>query len=365
MTATRLRPFSCVAAVSLAVLALVTACASTNVSEDAQEQARRSEDVTLVAFGSCAREDRTQEIWDSIVATRPDAFLFIGDNVYVDIPDVPDRREQFTDAYAELAAKPGWQELNRTTPVLATWDDHDFGKNDAGAEWELKEVAQEEFLDFFGVPADSPRRARKGVYHAETMGDAGRRVQVILLDTRYHRTPLREADPRPEGLGPYAPDRSEGATLLGEEQWVWLEQKLKEPAELRIVASSIQVVADEHGWECWGNLPAERERLYDLIESTGARGVMFISGDRHLIEISRDQGGPYPLWDFTSSGFNWGESEVEEPNRHRLGPVLREPNFGTIAVDWSTPDPTVTLTGHGLDGRALMRETFGLGDLAP
>ena len=43
-----------------------------------------------------------------------------------------------------------------------------------------------------------------------------------------------------------------------------------------------------------------------LIAETGASGVLFVSGDRHLMEISRDvtRNAPYPLWDFTSSGLN-------------------------------------------------------------
>jgi hypothetical protein len=71
------------------------------------------------------------------------------------------------------------------------------------------------------------------------------------------------------------------------------------------------------------------------------------------------------MWDFTSSGFNWGEEPVAEPNRYRVGPVLREPNFGTITVDWAADDPTVTLRGHGLDGQALLEQTLRLSGLAP
>ena len=40
--------------------------------------------------------------------------------------------------------------------------------------------------------------------------------------------------------------------MLGEEQWRWLGNLLREPADLRLLASSIQVVADGHGWEWCG-----------------------------------------------------------------------------------------------------------------
>ncbi len=321
--------------------------------------------VSRVAFGSCAREDRDQDIWSAIVDADPDLFLFAGDNVYVDLPEVPTRREEFTAAYAALGAKPGWLALQGTCPVLATWDDHDYGKDDAGVEWALKGVAQEAFLDFFGVPEGSPRRAREGVYHSSLHGPEGRRLQVILLDTRTHRTALTRNRGDRGGRGPYLAKDRPDQSMLGAEQWAWLEGQLRIPADLRLIVSSIQVVADEHGWEGWCNMPAERARLLGLIEETGAAGVVFLTGDRHLIELSRLDGGAYPLWDFTSSGFNWGSKTIEEPNRFRVGPVMRVPNFGVIEVDWDGEDPEVTLTGRGLEGERLLGASFPLSALRP
>ena len=76
----------------------------------------------------------------------------------------------------------------QTCPILATWDDHDLGANDAGGDYPKKDESQKIFLDFFGDPADSPRRHRPGVYDAKVFGPEGKRVQVILLDTRYFRS---------------------------------------------------------------------------------------------------------------------------------------------------------------------------------
>ncbi|MEM7625932.1 MAG: alkaline phosphatase D family protein [Planctomycetota bacterium] len=347
----------------------VTGCASSEpVERPPILGASPDAEIQVIAFGSCARSDRDQTIWDSIVAERPDLFLFIGDNVYVDIPDDPTDRRDFIIKYDQLAAKPGWRKLTATVPVLATWDDHDYGLNDAGAEFPLKAVAQEEFLRFFGVPKDSPRWDREGIYHAETFGPAGKRVQVIMLDTRYFRDPLtRNPAGRVDGLGPYLPNPHGQGTLLGEAQWEWLGDQLRQPADLRVIATSIQVVADEHRWETWGNMPHERERLYKLIGDTGANGVVFVSGDRHLLEISKDteRGVPYPMWDITSSGFNWGKRSVSDPNRFRVGPVTRQPNFGVLRVDWSADKPTVTMEGRDLQGDLLVSAKTDLGELKP
>ena len=144
---------------------------------------------------------------------------------------------------------------------------------------------------------------------------------------------------------------------------------MKQDADVRIIASSIQVVADEHGWESWGNFPHERDRLYKLIEATGAGGVVFVSGDRHLMEISCDdvRTDGYPIWDFTSSGLTQDSQKIDVPNQFRVGPVKRELNFGVIKIQWSENRlPTrVHLEGYGTGGKLITRQTLTLAALQP
>ena len=111
---------------------------------------------------------------------------------------------------------------------------------------------------------------------------------------------LRSATLQPFGWR-YVPNKDPEASMLGEQQWRWLEAQLREPAEVRLLNSSVQVVAGEKGAESWGNFPHERRRLYDLIGKTRASGVIIVSGDVHFAEIWRTDDGPYPLYDFTSS----------------------------------------------------------------
>lgn len=321
-----------------------------------------------VAFASCAKPNQPEAIWQSILDTQPDLFLFIGDNVYVDVPRKPESVEDFERTYAQLASEPGWQKLIASVPVLATWDDHDYGLNDAGKEFPLKEIAQQQFVDFYNLPEDSPIRQRPGIYDAHVFGPEGQRVQVILLDTRYFRDPITlNPDGRVNGLGPYIPSTDGKGTMLGEAQWAWLEAQLSKPADVRIIASSIQVLADEHGWETWGNFPHERDRLYALIDATNASGVVFISGDRHLTEVSADDptAAPYRMWDFTSSGMNEKARPVTEPNAHRRGDVLRVSNFGLMQIDWDPTEPTLTYQSRGRDGRVLIEQTVKLNSLRP
>ena len=300
---------------------------------------RRPEVLERIAFGSCASQDKPQPIWQSVVAADPDLFVFLGDNIYADTEDMEIMRAK----YAKLAAKPGYDKLLEKCPVLATWDDHDYGKNDGGATYPKKKESQRVMLDFFRVPAESPRRKREGVYGAYVFGPEGRRVQVILLDTRYFKSPqvkdMRsdEEKKRLNLVGWYVANNDPSTTILGDAQWKWLEEQLREPAEVRITASSIQVLADEKGMESWGNFPHERERLFKLIESTSAKGALFISGDVHFSEISRVENGPYPLYDFTSSGLtNSNENWAGAVNTHRNSEIAyAKPTFGLIKIDWS------------------------------
>ncbi|MFP4209255.1 MAG: alkaline phosphatase D family protein [Wenzhouxiangella sp.] len=326
--------------------------------------------LSRIAFGSCAAEDEPQPIWESVNAGNPDLWIWAGDNIYGDTDDMAVMREK----YSLLAAQPGYRQLvSSGIPILATWDDHDFGANDGGTDYPHKKASQRVFLDFFGVADDDPRRDREGVYHAEIHGEAGQRVQIIMLDTRYHRSPLR-AYPRDDDSQPrvYWPDSDPAATILGEEQWQWLKRQLLKPAELRLIVSSIQVLASEHRFEKWMNFPQERRRLLDLLKDTQAEGVILLSGDRHHAELSRlDQPDFYPLFDLTSSGLNksrprptGAEALSPEPNRYRVGRIFRGHHYGMVEVDWDQPDPLIHLNIIDQQGQKPIRQVLPLSSLS-
>jgi alkaline phosphatase D len=313
----------------------------------------RSRELSRIAFGSCCDQRRSQPIWRTIAARDPELFLFIGDNVYADA----EHESRLQAAYELLGRSEGFNALRRNTPVMAVWDDHDYGRNDAGAEYPLREVSQRIMLDFFGEPADSPRRARPGIYDATVVGPPGRRVQIILLDCRYFRDPLVPASP--SGVKRFAINDDPAATVLGAAQWDWLEQVVREPAELRLLVSSFQLVPDEHPFETWGLFPRERERLYELVARTS--GVIVLSGDRHRGELTRTDQLSYPLYELTSSSLNLPLPGAE-PNRWRLGAQVEEANFGWIAIDWQRERVELALVTD--DGTVALRQRVELATLA-
>jgi alkaline phosphatase D len=167
--------------------------------------------------------------------------------------------------------------VTRGGKLLQTWDDHDRGENDCGKHYQMAQQSREIFMDFWRVPAASPRRMRPdGVFTSELFGPVRRQLQVITLDTRSFRddlTATATADPgcgwvpgpgndqcslsclssngRYNALsGPckndYVPNEQPvgegGPTMLGAEQWAWLEEQLSVVGpKLRIIASSVQV----------------------------------------------------------------------------------------------------------------------------
>ncbi len=351
----------------------VSTARSETLTESAPLDTSRT--VSRIAFGSChdprmpkvplpiLGSDR--DIWDAIREAKPDVFVFLGDNIYAKTEDMAVMRAE----YAKLAADEGFQRLRRSVPLLATWDDNDYGRSDVGAEYPKKAESQAIFLEFFGVPKLSPRWGREGIYDSVVVGPAGRRVQFILLDTRYFREALvkrgsGEPPPPPDRAGPYVPTRDTSTTMLGDVQWKWLGEQLRVPAELRIIASSIQVISEEHGYEKWANFPHERERLFRLIRETKAKGVVFVSGDRHHAEISQLEGAvEYPLYDVTSSSLNKPRVWTIEANRHRVGDMYFRSNFGLMTIDWESEKPVVRMEIRDSGGKPVRTQEVGFSDL--
>ena len=314
--------------------------------------------LSRIAFGSCANQTMAQPIWDAVLAYRPDLFIFAGDNVYGDFnaPDAADLKR----AYDEARRIAGYARLRDTVSHLAVWDDHDYGVNDGGVEFPHKALSKDLFLDFWNVPATDIRRRRDGIYDSRVIGPPGMRVQVILLDVRWFRSPLKPTDQRgAPGKERYVPDLDPAKTMLGAEQWAWLAEELRKPAELRLVVSSTQVLAEGHGWERWGNMPLEKQKLIDTIRASGAKGVVLLSGDRHVGALYREEpAGLYPLYEATSSGLNMVYWAAKEPGPNRLGALYAAANFGVVDIDWWERKLLLALRDDGGNTRRSVEISF-------
>ena len=295
--------------------------------------------LTSIAFGSCASQRMPQPYWDTLVSFQPNITLLMGDNVYGDCKT--EGCPELLEAYQEFARIPSLLGAAPELAIMATLDDHDYGMNDATGDNPHKDMAKEYFINFFGLNAlDFPE---DGVYHSKIFGTGNRILQIIFLDTRYSKTPFEGED------APHPPSNSTDNRMLSESQWNWLEDQMQIPADLRLLVSSIQVVNDVTGNECWRLFPLERTRLYNIIR--GNDSVIILSGDRHF-------GGFYETEDrireVTSSSWTHtfplgipdgcdSPKECDEADPRRIGDLVHDNNFGLVEIDWETRQCTVSL----------------------
>ena len=328
-----------------------------------------SKTLDRIIFASCAHQNEDQSIWNTIAEEQSDLVLYFGDNVYGDVRSNDPALPELKAAYMRLAQSEPFAKVRAGAPMLTVWDDHDYGMNDQGANYQHKEASEALFNYVWAMPKGDPRRQREGVYGSWVIGEAGRQVQIIMLDTRYFRSDLMGSDEYgAKGKERYIPDPDPSKTMLGDAQWAWLEEELKKPAELRLLVSSVQVIADGHGWEAWKMLPTEREKLYNVIERTKAENLVLLSGDRHSAAFyERDDVIGYPLFEATSSSLNlpsarWREESGEtyiEPGPHRLGDMIFEANYGVIDIDWEKREATFSI--DDVAGNAIQTRTVGFG----
>ena len=253
--------------------------------------------------------------------------------------------------------KPEYQELVKSMPVIGVWDDHDYGINDGGKFYSQKDSSQLLFLEFIDAPEEDARYQRKGLYSSYELMSNEKLIKIILLDTRYFRDTL---DPDTATSHRYLPNPT--GDILGEAQWQWLENELKNSqADFHIIGSGVQFVPNEHFYEKWANFPASRSRMIKLIEQLKPKPLMFISGDRHIAEVSRMEldDYDYPIFDFTASGLTHTWSEYwEEENQYRVGELIVQKNFGLIKVAWQEGNPTVTFEVRGVQGDVHLQYTY-------
>ncbi len=339
----------------LLALLILASCTESKVEHSHVE-------ITKIAFGSCGWEGHPLPIFNNIVQHDPDLFVFLGDNIYGDTESMDTLRAK----YGRLESKASFKHLKSKVPIIATWDDHDYGWNDIGKNYPYKAESKEIFLDFFEEPESSARRDHLGIYHSYLYNYGEHQLQIILLDGRTFRDDLKPYDGEFDEdrryrfySNDYAPHTSTAPTLLGEEQWKWLETQLQVPADIRIIGSGTQFGIEYNGYEAWANFPHEQERMLELINKTKANGVFFISGDVHYSEISKLETDFYPIYDFTSSGLSstW---LFATPNKNRIEGPIMENHFGLISIFWEPDNTTIKMETWDINDNQRIEYSFPL-----
>lgn len=133
----------------------------------------------------------------------------------------------------------------------------------------------------------------------------------------------------------YRPSSDEDQTMLGKEQWLWMETELSKPSDLLIFVSSVQVIPTEQPFEKWNNLPMEREKLIQSLQKAKAKDVVILSGDRHIAEIHEYKTpNERTLVEITSSSLNLPLPflPLEYDSEWKIGKAYRKENVGKLDI---------------------------------
>lgn len=323
-----------------------------------------SKKITSVVFGSSMDQDQPQPLWSAIAAVNPDLFVYVGEQ------------------NRKLNKIPDYRNIREKVPFLAIW-------NDQGAPLAVadNESSRAEFSKYWTYIRTTLPKNQKALYHSKIIGSKKQTLQVILLDTRSDRSELKiNPDDQKEIrtpiiVVPTSADSTTNATLttptnetkalivqqpkpfladddknkhfLSDEQWNWLENELRKPATFRLLVSPIQVIANDHQFEKWGNFPRERERLLNLLKSTKAKNLLILSSHRNSASIAQtDIKGLGKIYDATTSSINQpGKPSWLLKDSTYLTDAYPDVNFGLVKIDWENRKAKVEI--HGLENKVV------------
>ncbi len=288
-------------------------------------------------FGSCNQEKKENPFWRWIADSDTDFFLWLGDAVYADTND-PEKLEA---AYLRMLNQDSYQYLLSKKPTIGVWDDHDYGDNNVGRDYRLKDLSQSLFLDFIGEDMLSARWEQNGIYTSYTIGPEGKQVKFLLLDLRYFR------------------DVKSKTTIMGSEQWAWLDKELSESkAQVHFLVSSTSVLLSPLPFvEQWSDFRNDYHMLFEMLDSVP--GLMFLVGDLHFSGVlkKRIQGRNY--YELMSSGLTHsippGVFTILSSQYRRQNVVLKK-NVSRIAMNWEELSMDFEVFSESKD--SLLKKTF-------
>lgn len=304
------------------------------------------QDLYKIGFGSCLDQRNPQEIFTSIAKENLDHFIFLGDNVYGDVPKA-ENLDKLQLAYKkQMELIPDWL---KNIQVDAIWDDHDYGLNDGGGSFALKEEAQQLFLEFWDIPITDQRQQQAGIYFSKNINLGNKKVVIIALDTRYFRSDLKGK------RNEYQPNIDPDATILGTTQWDWLAEQITIKADLVILLSSIQILPTKHRFEKWSNFPNEREKLLNMIlGSPNASNTIIVSGDRHRGALYEYKN----IYELTASALNKVNSTNIEEDPLLIGSTFPELNYGILEINPTENHINIML--KDFNGEILVQKTMDI-----
>lgn len=277
------------------------------------------------------------DILERMADIPTDFMIWGGDNLYF-------READYSSAYgidyrySYNFSIPQMQRLRATRANYAIWDDHDFGPNNSGSSYELKDIALDAFKKNWGNQSFGEPQ-NQGVYTKFQWSD----VDFFLCDNRYYRDDTEIKDSIGGKPNP-------AKKHMGKEQMSWLKNSLAfSRGVFKVIVIGGQVLNPLNDKEGMRQYPLEFAELINFIKEEQITGVVFLSGDRHFTELERFvPEGSYPLYDLTCSAVTSGvydvsrSSEFVNPGRVE-GTLFMKNNFAKLSVSGAKGDRTMLM----------------------
>jgi len=278
---------------------------------------------------------------------------------------LPDKTvlEAFRNKYNRVFDE-NYQKMASRFPLMATWDDHDYGKDNSDGTYPYKDEAKKVFKENFpAYPFEDPEG---GIYYKFSVAD----VDIFVLDARWYRDPMQK-------------EEGEQKKMLGEEQLNWLFTGLNESqASVKIVFSSVSLndyggdtSSGRPGYDSWMGYINERKELLSFVKENAISGVLVFSGDQHypsahilnwqaplnavsqsenMVEYSLDDLGS-AIFDFSASPLNYkkaaGHALIPE---NQGNPAF---SFEIFRPEWAIPRDTME------DAPIVIGSVFGVAEI--
>ncbi|MBN2680035.1 alkaline phosphatase D family protein [Acidithiobacillus montserratensis] len=290
-------------------------------------------------------------IYDPMTAEAADMMIWLGDNLYFREADIQSPAGMAVRYWTDRAFPP-LQKFLQSTRQIAIWDDHDYAANDSDSSFVLKESALRLFENYWANPAYG-LPGTPGVFTQCTLNDA----DFFLLDDRWYR----DADAAP---------LSRGKQMFGKLQMDWLKNALlSSRAHFKIIAAGGQLFNDDDAYEGWNLYPEERQDFMDWLQNNAIKGLLFLSGDRHISELMRrtrprySGKHDYPLWELTSSPLNSSPARGDA-NPYRVpGTLVEARNYCSIAFLGKGRDRHLLLSCKSTAGKVLWEHQISSAEL--
>lgn len=308
-------------------------------------------DTTKIALIGCHQQGRPAPALEYFAdILKPDLAIWLGDNVYADTKTDP---QHILKQLQILEQKEGFQKLRNTVPFFVTWDDHDYGLNNSGAEYIFREESKQIFRKFWRLENEIPEN-HDGVYYSKMEKlPNGKTIQILLVDGRFNNER-------------YLPNiKKKEADILGEKQWAWLENELKRPADIRLFVTGQQVLLNKmNRWEAWSKVGKSQKRLDDLLHKINPNNLIILTGDQHTAEVLKSlKSFKYKTFEIMACGINQTERPGKAPNRV-AGPDKTLHSAPILEIHWDAKNPFVVIKNHDVENESVgMEFTFYLNEL--